>query len=146
MPASHQEVNEIPHENLEYSSWSFFYSILQSQNSSSTSVPKSPVPTSVSTSPFYTEQNQLLPGSKKSSLYNDVDNLLIHNLQDTCRAEAWKTRLQQDEDDHFVHHVAGVMKCLPSRMKALACLQIEQVLMEIEFPPEPSTSHYSYPS
>lgn len=120
-----------------YCTYCFIVSILQSQSSSSTSVP---------TSPFCTEEDQCVqPASKKrkSSPHNDVDNLLIRHLQD--KAQARKTRQQQDEDDHFGHHVAGVIKRLPYRMKALARLRIEQVLMEVEFPPEPPPTHYSYP-
>ena len=65
--------------------------------------------------------------------------MLIRHMQE--RSEARKQRQQETEEDYFGRHVAGVLKRLPNRMKAVACLQIEQVLMDVEYP-EPQSCHF----
>ena len=43
-----------------------------------------------------------------------------------------------DEEELFGKHVAAVLRRLPNREKAMAKLQIQQVLTNIEFPPPPN--------
>ena len=42
--------------------------------------------------------------------------------------------MQESEEDHFGRHVAAILKQLPERARTFACLQIEQPLLEAEFP------------
>ena len=58
--------------------------------------------------------------------------MLIHYLQE--KSEIRKQRQQETEDDYFGRHVEGVLKRLQNRLKTVARLGIEQVLMDVEFP------------
>ena len=48
--------------------------------------------------------------------------------------ERRRRREEESNEDHFGRHVAAVLKRLPNRAKATARLQIEQVLLDAEFP------------
>ena len=104
----------------------------------SISVPPSPSPNQA------VEQDDFIPPApkkRKQAARNDIDDVLIRHLQE--KSDARKQRQQETEDDHFGRHVAGVLKRLPNRMKAVARLQIEQVLMEVEFPEPESFQTYN---
>lgn len=73
---------------------------------------------------------------KKKKIKDDVEEAVLEHLKE--RAEDRKRRQQETDDDYFGRHIAGVLKRLPSRAKAIARLKIEQVLLEAEFP-EPQT-------
>ena len=82
------------------------------------------------------------PPRKRRKSPHELDDVLIRHLQE--RAEDRKKRQEENEDDHFGWHVAGVLKRLPNRTKAMARMQIEQVLMHAEFPETPSYSSSPY--
>ena len=51
-----------------------------------------------------------------------------------------------DEETHFGLQVAATIRRFNPRQKALAKLRIEQVLVDVEFPPEFPTNYYSTPT
>ena len=45
-----------------------------------------------------------------------------------------KNEIQETEEDYFGRHVAAVLKRLPNRAKAVARLEIDKILLNVEFP------------
>ena len=57
----------------------------------------------------------------------------LKSLEDTVQEQQ---RIVDDEDELFGKQVAMVTRRLNSKQKAMAKLRIQQVFLEIEFPPE----------
>ena len=113
--------------------------ICYSTSRSNNSIIVSPSP------PQLDDDDSSQPPVKKKRSCDEFDDALIRHLQE--KAEARKKRQEETEDDHFSRHVAGVLKRLPSRAKAIARLRIEQVLLDVEFPePQSFQTPYNFPS
>ena len=80
-----------------------------------------PSPTLRSTSPQRKRK-------KKNAV--DVDELLVEKLTS-----------HQDEASSFGEHVAARLRGFTARQRAMACLEIDRVLLNIEFPPEVHVPH-----
>ena len=72
-----------------------------------------------------------------------VEEEMIKCIKD-IRQRRDRKQAQENEDDHFGRHVAAVMNRLPNWAKALARLQIEQTLLNAEFPESEQTSYDAY--
>ena len=83
------------------------------------------------------------PPAKKMKAKDGVEDEMIKCIRD-IRERRDRKQAQENEDDHYGRHVAAVMKRLPNRAKALARLQIEQVLLNAEFPETEQTSYDAY--
>ena len=72
--------------------------------------------------------------------------MLLRSLQDL--QERRKSEPEIDAEGHYGRHVAATLRKLNPRQQAIAKLQIDQVLFNIEFPsdrypPPPSSNYYS---
>ena len=95
---------------------------------------------SPSPQPHGCEEAEPAPKRRKCTR-DDVDAAMLLHLQG--QAERRKQQQELTEDDLFGRHVACVLKRLNNRAKATARLQMEQVLMDCEFP-EPRAHASSY--
>ena len=74
---------------------------------------------------------------KRDSELDEVGKTLIERL------EQLKKILHQDEAAAFGNHNAARLHTFTSRHYAIACLQIEKVLVDIQFPPSHNHDAYS---
>ena len=74
---------------------------------------------------------------KRESELDDVEKTLIERLQ--------QLKKPQDQDDAvaFGNHVATRLRTFTPRQYVIACLQIEKVLVDIQFPPSHDHDPYS---
>lgn len=78
------------------------------------------------------------PHKRRKKQAVDFDEALFSHLT--------KVTSEKDEADSFGEHVAARLRSFTPRQRALACLEIDKVLFNIEFPPPiPPTSVASIP-
>lgn len=71
---------------------------------------------------------------KKRVRKDDIDELLVKSLN-SLQEKKVKT-VTNDEEGHFGQQVAATLRRYTPRQRALAKLRIQQVLTDVEFPPE----------
>ena len=121
---------------------------LEGQTSSCSSLSSAPPPsstpdnTSNATSPVPQSaavKNVMTPSSRNPRKRKDVDELIVESLKSIReRREEKRGRTEEplDEAGHFGHQVAATLRRFTNRQKAIAKLQIQQVLVSVEFPPD----------
>ena len=77
---------------------------------------------------------RLVKQEKTSS--NQVSQAILKSLKTLEETVQEQQRVIEDEDELFGKQVAMVMRRLTSRQKAMAKLRIQQVFLDVEFPPE----------
>ena len=80
---------------------------------------------------------------------DDVDDAIIQTLKSIQERNAQQDEVDKqaqilDEEAHFGNQVAATLCRFTTRQKAIAKLQIDQVLVNVEFPPEPNYSGNSF--
>ena len=99
-----------------------------------------------------TEPDVLCRPPSKERKGDDVDKAIVESLktmQDRwSRKDTENSQATLDEEGHFGHQVAATLRRLTTKQKVIAKLQIDQVLVNVEFPPEnpfsPSPNHYAF--
>ena len=77
------------------------------------------------------------PSKKRRSMKgDDIDEMLINSIKTIQERRQEKHSRQLNEETHFGLQVAETLRRFSPKQKALAKLQIDQVLFNIEFPPE----------
>ena len=76
--------------------------------------------------PLQVMHPQSRPPKKKKKASDQVDELLVAELQK-----------ERDEAGTFGDHVAARLRRFSARQRAKACLEIDRILYDIEFPNEP---------
>ena len=87
----------------------------------------------------------MLP-KKRRIRADEVDELLVKSLNSLQEKKAKTVTI--DEEGHFGKQVAASLRRYTPRQRAIAKLRIQQVLTEVEFPPEfmsPTGNHFSTP-
>ena len=112
----------------------FLYSLLESEYG--TSLPVSPVPTSAgsSSSPVASTSSSQQPPAKRRKVNkaDDVDTFLMKTMKDI---QEWRNNAEvADSEAHFGNHVAAMLRSLQPRQRAVATLQIDQIILNAEFP------------
>ena len=79
----------------------------------------------------------------KTSNSNEMEDLIVSSLKNL--QERRRERVCLDEAGHFGHQIAATLRRFTPRQMALAKLQIEQVLFNVEFPVETSLQSTSTP-
>lgn len=113
---------------------------------------KSPSIASTSSSSALSTEPEVSKNVRKRKVY-DVDKEIVSSLK--CIQERWSRRdadskqIPLDEEGHFGNQVAATLRRLTTKQKAIAKLQIDQVLVNIEFPPDntfvsPPPSSYAF--
>ena len=67
---------------------------------------------------------------------NQVSQAILKSLKILEETVHEQQRVVEDEDELFGKQVAMVMRRLTSKQKAMAKLQIQQVFLDVEFPPD----------
>ena len=83
-----------------------------------------------------TQPEQQPPLKKRSSTIDDNDEMLITSIKNLRERQQDKQKGQLDEETHFGLQVAETLRRFNSKQRALAKLQIDQVLFNVEFPPK----------
>lgn len=89
-----------------------------------------------------TSQKKLL--KRKRNRNDEIDELLVKSLS-SIQEKRTKEKTD-DEEGYFGKHISETLRRFNARQKALAKLQIQQVLLQLEFPPElvsPTRSQFS---
>ena len=73
---------------------------------------------------------------RRSTIDDNIDEMLITSIKNLRERQQDKQKRQLDEETHFGLQVAETLRRFSSKQKALAKLQIDQVLFNVEFPPE----------
>ena len=113
-----------------YTVFLFRHSLTPQQSDSFTSQPPSPVPSASSSDVL------LPPAKRKKGKGDEVDDVILGTLKSLQERRRGKDQQQCDEEGHFGQQIAATLRRFTPRQKALAKLQIEQVLFSVEFPPE----------
>ena len=71
---------------------------------------------------------------RKGCNSEDVQDVIISRLREMDERRSKEVPL--DDNHHFALHVAGILRRLGPRQRAMAKVQIEQLLLDFEFPPE----------
>lgn len=79
------------------------------------------------------------PPLKKHKKLDDVDIAIIDSLKGI---EA--LTIKDDEHELFGHQIAATLRRLSHKQKAICKLQMQQILVNIEFPDEHTQQHYHY--
>lgn len=80
------------------------------------------------------------PPIKKRKKVDDVDYAILESLKgiEASRMQAVK----DDEEELFRRHIAATLHRLSHKQKAICKLQMQQVLVNVEFPEEHEHYHY----
>ena len=113
-------------------------SVPQPQNDNNTSASNSGSST-IATSPApvpHNKGNSATPSSSQSSKKqkSGVDELIVASLNNIQERREKQVKKEIDEESHFCQQVAATLRRFTTRQKAFAKLQIEQVLVNVEFP------------
>ena len=73
---------------------------------------------------------------KSTPQSNPVSQAILKSLKALEETVQEQQKIVEDEDELFGKQVAMVMRRLSSRQKAMAKLRIQQVFLDVEFPPE----------
>ena len=90
-----------------------------------------------------------LPTKRKNSSQkrDEVEELMITELKEIQKRRTAKELT--DDEGYFGQHVAATLRKFNDRQKAIAKIQIEQLLVNIEFPSDPYPKfhqHYEPPA
>ena len=121
----------------------FFYVHCSNGDATLASQPQSPSHETSSTPGDITSPDVSLPATpqpppkkRKKNMPSDVDDAIVKYLQERQTQNSQQQQQQQqqqDEEEHFGKNIAAVMRRFTNRQKAVAKLQIQQVLLNVEF-------------
>ena len=77
---------------------------------------------------------------RKVSKGDEIDDMLMRSLKDIQERQNKRSGTDtSDGETHFGNHVAATLRRLTPKQQAIAKLQIDQILLNVEFPCEPYT-------
>ena len=120
----------------------YIFAIFRYSNQTPLSLSPAPSTTPSRASSSRSSSPQSKSPKKKKKANDQVDELLVAELQK-----------EHDEAGSFGDHVAARLRRFSARQRAKACLEIDRILYDIEFPNEPvhpqplsyPPQHLSYP-
>ena len=74
---------------------------------------------------------------KDAAASRQVSSAILKSLKALEETVQEQQKVGEDEDELFGKQVAMVMRRLDSKQKATAKLRIQQVFLDVEFPPDP---------
>ena len=78
---------------------------------------------------------------EKEGVSNEVNQAILKSLKVLEETVQEQQKIVEDEDELFGKQVAMVMRRLTMKQKATAKLRIQQVFLDVEFPPETDISN-----
>ena len=91
----------------------------------------------VSPAPEPSGVRQPVAKKRKVNKLDDPNTFILKNVPDIQERRSSKAEVA-DSEAHFGSHVAATLRRLEPRQRAMAKLQIDQVLLNAEFPCEPN--------
>ncbi|XP_019853020.1 PREDICTED: uncharacterized protein LOC109582617 [Amphimedon queenslandica] len=86
-----------------------------------------------------TSSSMQSPPIKKRKKVEDVDYAILESLKGI---EASRMQAVKEDEELFGHHIAATLHRLSDKQKAICKLQMQQVLVNVEFPKEHEHYHY----